>query len=284
LINKKAQQIALDFEFAMQDPWKTNSLSINIYAMQDNNQQKNCVICDNHFTVKSLKSRRKTCCRECAVIHHKNTINQWHAVNNPPKSKESTCRNCGKPTIGTKRKKDYCTVKCYQTFNKEAVKAKQQERYDRLSLTPEYRQRARDYQANRRINDGDHVRSVARQYCHRKKNDPVWKMKRKVHIRLHDVCKFYQLPYKTTASQSQTYLGISMEEYVTYLESKFVDGMSWNNMDEWQIDHIIPFRSFDLTNEEEMFKAFNYTNTQPLFVKEHQIKSIIERGKTVHMK
>lgn len=35
-------------------------------------------------------------------------------------------------------------------------------------------------------------------------------------------------------------LGYSVEEFVTHIERQFERGMGWHNMDEWQIDHIVP--------------------------------------------
>jgi hypothetical protein len=53
--------------------------------------------------------------------------------------------------------------------------------------------------------------------------------------------------------------------------------MCWGNYgygdDKWNIDHIIPLSSFDLTNVEQQKIAFNYNNLQPLWQPENFKKS-----------
>jgi hypothetical protein len=62
------------------------------------------------------------------------------------------------------------------------------------------------------------------------------------------------------------YLGCSINEYKTYLEQYFKPEMTWDNHGIiWEIDHIKAISTFDLTLEDEILKAFHYTNTQPLF-------------------
>lgn len=60
----------------------------------------------------------------------------------------------------------------------------------------------------------------------------------------------------------KTLLGCSVEDCKIYLESKFLEGMSWENHGTWHIDHIRPISSFPI---EELSKAFHYTNLQPLW-------------------
>lgn len=66
-------------------------------------------------------------------------------------------------------------------------------------------------------------------------------------------------------------LGCSIGEFKIYMESKFKSGMTWDNYGfrGWHIDHIMPLSSFDLTNYEQVKKACNYSNLQPLWAKEN---------------
>ena len=70
-------------------------------------------------------------------------------------------------------------------------------------------------------------------------------------------------------------IGCSITEVCNHLEQQFTDGMSWDNVGEWQIDHIKPLASFDLTDEEQQREAFHYTNLQPLWSEDNQRKGAV---------
>ena len=60
-------------------------------------------------------------------------------------------------------------------------------------------------------------------------------------------------------------IGCSRDELCDHLESMFAEGMSWDNMGEWHIDHIKPLSSFDVLDESDRAKANNFSNLQPLW-------------------
>jgi len=64
-------------------------------------------------------------------------------------------------------------------------------------------------------------------------------------------------------------LGCSIIELKTHLESKFQEGMSWDNYGEWHIDHIKPLSKFQLKNKDEFLLAVHYTNLQPLWAEDN---------------
>ena len=50
-----------------------------------------------------------------------------------------------------------------------------------------------------------------------------------------------------------------------HLEKQFTEGMTWENYGDWDIDHIRPCASFDLTDPEQQREAFHFSNLQPLW-------------------
>lgn len=75
-------------------------------------------------------------------------------------------------------------------------------------------------------------------------------------------------------------LGCSIDQFRVHLQSKFRDGMAWNNHGTiWHIDHIKPCASFNLTNHNEQANCFHYSNMQPLLVLENLRKG--DRCQTV---
>jgi len=71
--------------------------------------------------------------------------------------------------------------------------------------------------------------------------------------------------------KSEEILGCSWEDFKKYIESQFKEGMSWENRNEWDIDHIIPVSYFKKTNG-DMRICFHYLNLQPLWKDENRWK------------
>lgn len=97
------------------------------------------------------------------------------------------------------------------------------------------------------------------------------KISRRIRNRLKDAIKNN---YKSGSALK--YLGCTIEEFKTYLEVKFIDGMCWENWgfgeDKWHLDHIRPLASFDLKSESDLKIAGHYTNLQPLWQKDNLSK------------
>jgi predicted DNA binding CopG/RHH family protein len=84
---------------------------------------------------------------------------------------------------------------------------------------------------------------------------------------------------KSIHTISFSLIGCDIEELKKHLEQQFKDGMNWNNYGKWHIDHIKPCLSFNLLDQKQILKCFNYKNLQPLWAKENRLKNnLINRG------
>ncbi len=70
-------------------------------------------------------------------------------------------------------------------------------------------------------------------------------------------------------------LGCSIEELKHHLESQFTSGMSWDScgLNGWEIDHVKPCASFNLSDPKQQKLCFHYTNLQPLWSEDNRIKA-----------
>ena len=68
-------------------------------------------------------------------------------------------------------------------------------------------------------------------------------------------------------------LGCTLSEFQAHIEAQWQQGMSWDNwgrgVGKWNIDHIRPVASFDLTLLEHQRECFHFTNMQPLWATEN---------------
>lgn len=98
----------------------------------------------------------------------------------------------------------------------------------------------------------------------RYKNDINFRLKECCRIRIIDVIRG-----RNKSASTQKLIGCSIDELKKHLESKFTEGMNWENYGDWHVDHIIPCASFDFSKEDEQKKCFHYTNLQPLWAKDN---------------
>jgi len=107
-----------------------------------------------------------------------------------------------------------------------------------------------------RINE---VRRIAQQK--RRDEDPVHRIRKNMGSRIYLALK--------NKGKTMDLIGFSKEELVKHLESKFTEGMTWENYGEWHVDHIRPCASFNLEVPEEQKKCFHWTNLQPLWAQDN---------------
>ena len=77
-------------------------------------------------------------------------------------------------------------------------------------------------------------------------------------------------------------LGYDVHQLASHLESQFVEGMSWDNMGEWHIDHVRPKSTFTFTsmNDPEFKACWALENLQPLWATDNLSKGAKWEGLT----
>ena len=221
----------------------------------------------------------------------------------------NTCMECvrlkNKAARDADPAKDRARSRAYKEANRDAINAKQREKYQqnpelrerakaqanawreanpeaKRELDRQYRQanwgkllvRKNAYERNRRASDPEYMqrRRESQNRCWRRRwdSDPQFKMACVCRSRLHDV-----LGRKEKAANSRELVGTDWAGLVAHLEAQFLPGMSWENYgyETWHVDHIRPCASFDLTDPEQQRQCFHYTNLQPLWAKDNLSKS-----------
>jgi hypothetical protein len=81
---------------------------------------------------------------------------------------------------------------------------------------------------------------------------------------------------KRKSATTEQLLGCKISDFKSHLESLWEPWMSWDNYGSgpgtWQIDHILPVDSFDLSDPEQQQKCFHFSNHQPLCSKKNRDK------------
>jgi len=161
----------------------------------------------------------------------------------------------------------YCSPNCRQEskrrFNREyARQPKVKDMYKKYRQeNPEmYRKAAEKY----RTNNPEKWKETMRKSREKTLSTPAGRTNNRIRCNLR---KHLKLRRMTKGGKTFTLLGYTGEELAKHLESQFTDGMSWDNMKDWHIDHIRPIASFNYTTTEceDFKKCWALNNLQPLW-------------------
>lgn len=132
-------------------------------------------------------------------------------------------------------------------------------RETRLEYLKDYNKK---YYEENRITRLEYSKQKQKEY---RKNNPVFRIKQNLRRRINRFIK-------NKSQSTEKILGITYDDFLKYLISKFTEGMTIEKIgNEIHIDHIIPLSS--AKSEEEIIKLSHYTNLQPLWKKDNLKKS-----------
>lgn len=187
----------------------------------------------------------------------------------------STCRECNARKKQEMRQKDPEKHKLYQknynSHNREKkneyMRKYRKENPEIIHLVNQKQYYEKGGKDKKRKRDKENLHKTRERDRIRYKADPQYRMKKVLRSR---IAKFIKEKYV----HSHELLDCDINFYIEYLEYQFDDKMCWDNYGiYWNIDHVIPCSSFDLTNIDEQKKCYHWSNTRPLLKTENEKKN-----------
>lgn len=193
--------------------------------------------------------------KKCGRCNETKPLDDFHNSKSLKDGKQSYCKKCTKEYKNKyyleNKGKIMSYVKEYRENNKERI--------------TEYR---KEYNKKYKEENKDYLREYQKHYVKSKRqSDALFRLK--ANIRTRTACAFKAKSWRKN-SKTEQILGASYEKVMNHIESRFKQGMSWDNLGKWHIDHIIPLSSAE--NKEELIKLSHYTNLQPLWAEENFVK------------
>jgi hypothetical protein len=128
-----------------------------------------------------------------------------------------------------------------------------------------YKNRFYSYIKNNKAKIANRMRVYSQK---RSKHDNLFHLRRKIGAAIRSCLNKNYLKKK---SKTKEILGCSFEYLKSHIESQFLDGMSWENKNQWHVDHIIPVSC--AKTESALIALNHYTNLRPLWASENIRKS-----------
>ena len=137
----------------------------------------------------------------------------------------------------------------------------------------EYNQKQERKIKQKEIKRTEKYKVIQRAYENKRyKEDLLYRLKKCLRARTNRALKAKKWLKNNTLHE---YLGCDLQFLKQHIQSKFTEGMTWENYgfgeNKWNIDHIIPLTSVD--TPEEMYKLCHFSNLQPLWHIDNQLKS-----------
>lgn len=239
----------------------------------------------------------KTCqcyrCKEFKAAH------EFRKEKRKSNGLSSYCRSCSNEMRAEHRRANPSRVKeiCAASYRRNAEKRKAQAREYRANNPDKVKEgnrraqqdperKARHYRKSREwvlankervlatrkaweAKNGERLKTLDKAKFERNKTRPEWMLSRRISAGIWKVAGG-----KAKSFHWLDFLGYSVDELRSHLERQFTKGMSWENMGEWHIDHIVPVSSFSISGnrDPQLKRAWGLPNLRPLWGKENMSK------------
>ena len=208
----------------------------------------------------TYRNECKECKRKYAIEYRKGNKDNKFKIN---KSKiVKICNTCDteKPISEFPKNKRICFI-CRSEYDRKYYNENREIKLKKLNeFYIKNRENIKIKNSNYSKNNRDIINKRNKRYIKNRRKDPIIKLKERISNGIRRSLKLKNIPKKF---KSQSILGCDFISFKNYIESKFLTNMSWENMDKWHIDHIVPISV--AINEEEVILLNNYENLQPMW-------------------
>lgn len=221
----------------------------------------------------------------CTKCGQEKDLNKFYVDKTHSHGVSSSCKKC----VCVRAKKYHLTHK--EEREKYNLKNKAKRRHRRKQYNLDHKEEIKKYNIKRakqhkkwRQENKERLRILKKEYYlknktkidnyrnkwskHKRKTDIRYKTTGVLRHRINQAIRG-----NTKSLPTMMLIGCEVDYLLFHLQSQFTEGMSWDNYGGWEIDHIRPCASFDLSKPEEQIKCFNYKNLQPLWAKDNLTKS-----------
>jgi len=181
-------------------------------------------------------------------------------------------------------------IKVYQQTNPDKMKQYRNKSYIKNEKNPEYELKRKIYknqphvkkqrnETKKKYYQENREKILAQNKKNRKKINLYEKNRRASDLNYRLLCTLRSrlntaLKEKCKHETTKDLLGCSIVFFKNWIEYQFSEDMSWENYGSyWQLDHVKPCASFDLTNLDKQKECFEWKNISPLNKLENITKS-----------
>lgn len=219
--------------------------------------------------------------KKCSLCKETKGLECFPKDNRVEDGRRNKCKECDNKRRRELHDKDKESVrkKKYYKENKKEISERQKKYYKKnkkeiLKRNKEWEKN--NYEKRKAARSKPEQRKKRREWennykSNRRKTDPLFKLSDTIR---NGVARVTRAVKQQKELHSLEYLGCSLEEFKSHIESLWLDGMSWENhrFDGWHIDHKVPLDYF-VKNSDDPWVANHYTNLQPLWAEDNHQKS-----------
>jgi len=191
----------------------------------------------------------------CPVCKIDKPLNEFHNDKRRKDGKAYQCKIC-KKAAHLKYSRSEAGQKTIKAQHHKYYRSEHGKKYYEKYYNSDARVQSGKKSYEKRIKNG----KIAKQRKERYHSDIKYRLKRNLGNRIRKA-----MNGKDKSIRTRNLLGCSIEYFKQHLESQFTEGMTWDNKDEWHIDHIKPIALFNLLDRKDQKKCFHYTNLQLLW-------------------